>query len=182
MMDHRIILPHPSAEVNAKKRPWMAIFLVFMLVVSVADSAQAQRAKRIACVGDSITEGNANADYERNSWPQILDRLLERDFPGQFQAANFGRSGATLLKNGHKPYWEQDVFRRSSEFQPQIVIINLGTNDATARNWSAHGGEFEQDYRALIEHYLSLGPGGDGEDVGGEGGGKVGGGEAVEGQ
>lgn len=123
-------------------------------VAAIPDSAQ--RPKRIACVGDSITEGNGNADHELNSWPQILHRLLERDFPGQYQAVNFGRSGATLLKNGQKPYWQQDVFQRGSDFQPQIVIINLGTNDAVANNWSKHGDQFADDYRALVRHYAAL--------------------------
>lgn len=165
-MDHCFIVASAKAAVKGQNGRLTGKFEVFRRVVGLcflaatllelAAPASGQMPKRIACVGDSITEGNANADFELNSWPQILDRLLERDFPGKFQARNFGRSGATLLKNGHKPYWAQDVFQSSSEYLPQIVILNLGTNDAVARNWEAHGSEFEADLRALIRHYQSL--------------------------
>ena len=134
--------------------------IVKLLLVVAAliglNPAAAQESVRIACVGDSITEGNANPEHLVNSWPLILNRLLERDFPGQYQAANFGRSGATLLRNGSKPIWTQTVFGPSNEFQPHIVLINLGTNDAVTRNWEPHGAEFEGDYRELIQHYQAL--------------------------
>jgi len=131
------------------------LLLVVAALIGLCPAA-AQEPVRIACVGDSITEGNANPDHMVNSWPQILQRLLERDFPGKYQAANFGRSGATLLRNGSKPIWVQTVFGPSNEFQPHIVIINLGTNDAVTRNWEPHGAEFESDYRELIQHYQAL--------------------------
>ncbi len=134
--------------------------LAALLLLSSAPAVDARPGQdprlRVACVGDSITEGNANAEHALNSWPRILGRLLERELPGRYQVENFGRSGATLLRQGHKPYWDQDVFERSRAFLPEIVVINLGTNDATERNWLEHGEEFERDLRALIGVYRAL--------------------------
>mgnify|MGYP002639261535 CR=1 FL=1 len=128
---------------------------VFSLCASTNTTAQGP-VFRVACVGDSITEGTANVDYQINSWPLILNRFFAVDQPGVFDSRNFGRSGATMLRNGRKPYWNEDVYSKSIEFQPNVVIINLGTNDAVNANWLEHGDEFEQDYRDLIELYQGL--------------------------
>lgn len=114
------------------------------------------RVTTIACVGDSITEGNANADHTRNSYPAILERLLQKRSPGRYRVHNFGRSGATLLRNGHRPYRDQEVHRAALESAPDVVLINLGTNDATRRNFPEHGDRFEQDLRDLIDAFRSL--------------------------
>ncbi|MFT5198896.1 MAG: lysophospholipase L1-like esterase, partial [Planctomycetota bacterium] len=126
------------------------------LLIGAATSAPAQEPVRIACVGDSITEGNANPDYLRNSWPRILGRMLEAHAAGAYVTGNFGRSGATLLHTGRKPYKDQDVYATGLAFRPDQVLINLGTNDATDVSWSGDVTDFERDLRALISDYQSL--------------------------
>jgi lysophospholipase L1-like esterase len=69
---------------------------------------------------------------------------------------NFGVSGATLLKNGDKPYWNEASYGASGSFAPDVVVIMLGTNDAKPQNWSRES-EFSPDYLELIQHYRSLG-------------------------
>ncbi|MCP4092710.1 MAG: hypothetical protein GY747_04605 [Planctomycetes bacterium] len=159
MRVHASILSHPVAEI----KPLSALITTFLtgllwlgVLAPNAAAAQQEQVIRIACVGDSITEGNANLDYLVNAWPLILDRFLEELKPGVYESRNFGRSGATMLRKGRKPYWDQDVFAKSKDYQPNIVIINLGTNDAVNANWLERGSDFEKDYRALIEIYLGL--------------------------
>ena len=53
---------------------------------------------RVACVGDSITYGAGVAGRETNSYSTVLGRMLG----SKFEVRNFGRSGATLLKQGAK--------------------------------------------------------------------------------
>ena len=139
----------------------LAIFAVTsaLLLGLLAPESRAQQASavvRVACVGDSITEGTANAEHALNSWPLILGRLLDAKFPGRYESGNFGRSGATLLKSARKPYWAQDVYGKGLEFLPHIVLINLGTNDATNASWAGHGDEFKSDYSELIDVYMAL--------------------------
>ena len=107
---------------------------------------------RVACVGDSITYGLYLAHRDTESYPAVLNRLLGAGY----EVGSFGVSGATLLKNGRLPYWQQPAFRAASEFQAQIVIIKLGTNDAASLNWQAHGNEFAADAAALLDHFKDL--------------------------
>ena len=112
--------------------------------------AQTKKIK-VACVGDSITFGSGIRDKVNNAYPSLLQKMLGE----KYAVANFGFSGATLLKNGHKPYWQKAPYPKSLEFEPDVVIINLGANDAIDQNWK-HQSEFADDYAALIESYRFL--------------------------
>lgn len=106
---------------------------------------------RVACIGDSITEGSGLSNPAMESYPARLQRLLGTNY----LVGNFGSSGRTLLKKGDFPYWKVAAFRQSHDFAPQIVIIKLGSNDAKPYNWKG-GSEFEADYEALIASYATL--------------------------
>jgi len=120
-----------------------------------ADDAPAKKpagdAVRVACVGDSITFGAGIPDREHNSYPAQLQKLLGEGY----QVRNFGVSGATLLKNGDKPYWKEKAFDEAKEFKPNVVIIKLGTNDSKPQNWS-HKDEFLADAKDLIAAFADL--------------------------
>jgi len=112
--------------------------------------APASITHRIACVGDSITKGGSASDEDHN-YPNLLEKMLGP----HFQVANFGEDGATLLKSGDSPYWQRDSFARSALFQPNAVIIMLGTNDSKPQNW-VHQSDFAADYSALLDYYAAL--------------------------
>jgi lysophospholipase L1-like esterase len=104
---------------------------------------------RVACVGDSITQG---VGTERGkSYPNQLQELLGAGW----KVANFGVSGRTLLRNGDYPYWKELALRNALEFQPNVVVIMLGTNDTKPQNWKFHE-EFLTDYRELVKTFRSL--------------------------
>lgn len=107
---------------------------------------------RVACVGDSITYGSGISDREVNSYPAQLGRLLGE----KWEVKNFGVGGATLLKQGDRPYWNEDAYRQTLAFVPDVVVIKLGTNDTKPQNW-AFKDEFVTDYVALINSYKALG-------------------------
>lgn len=121
--------------------------------ISLQPTQRSEAGKRIkvACVGDSITYGYGIRNRDTNSFPALLQQMLGDGY----EVGNFGYSGATLLKNGHKPYWEKAPFLESLEFQPDVVVINLGANDAVDTNW-AHASQFAADYNALIAKFRSL--------------------------
>jgi acyl-CoA thioesterase-1 len=107
--------------------------------------------KRVACVGDSITFGAAIKDRAKNCYPVQLGRTLGEGW----DVANFGVNGATLLKKGDKPYWKQRAFGQAHAFEPDVVIIKLGTNDSKPQNWK-HKDEYVADYVDLIESFRKL--------------------------
>jgi len=106
---------------------------------------------RVACVGDSITYGAGIKDRKHKSYPAQLDRMLCE----KWDVRNFGVNGATLLKEGDKPYWKQKAFQQALAFEPHVVIIKLGTNDTKPQNWE-HKDDFAADCRAMIERFRTL--------------------------
>ncbi|KAB2673982.1 MAG: hypothetical protein DVB31_02805 [Verrucomicrobia bacterium] len=106
---------------------------------------------RVACVGDSITQGAGVENRETNNYPTVLGGMLG----GTFEVRNFGRSGATLLKTGDLPYWTTDEFKAATAWTPDVVILKLGTNDTKPQNWKGRPA-FEQDLVALLAHFQGL--------------------------
>lgn len=106
---------------------------------------------RIACIGDSITYGAGIWNRGKNSYPARLNKLLG----DKWDVANFGVNGATLLKKGDKSYWDQREFRAALEYEPNVVVIKLGTNDTKPHNW-VHKHDFILDYKDLISSFEKL--------------------------
>ncbi len=106
---------------------------------------------KVACVGDSITEGSGLSSPSTESYPAKLQRLLGTDY----QVKNYGVSGRTLLKKGDFPYWKESAYTQSHSYAPDIVIIKLGTNDSKPQNWR-YSTNFVADYEALIASYATL--------------------------
>jgi acyl-CoA thioesterase-1 len=126
----------------------LILMLVFSLTVDVA------KAKLVACVGDSITYGSGISNREYNSYPAQLGRMLQ-NFDNQWQAQNFGVSGATLLRNADKPYVQESAYTQALASRPDAVIIMLGTNDSKSWNW-VYEDDFVSDYILLIDAFAEL--------------------------
>ena len=115
-------------------------------------SGRAGSVTRIACVGDSITYGAAIRDRANHCYPKVLGDLLGKEYT----VRNYGVNGATLLKNGDRPYWKLGAFKQATDFGPNVVILKLGTNDTKPQNWGKAGKEYEADLRAMVTHFKSL--------------------------
>ena len=110
------------------------------------DTSAYDKPIKVACVGDSITQGPKEGNY-----PQQLQEMLG----DQWEVGNFGHSGFTLLKKGDRSYWKSPRYRKALEFQPDVVIIKLGTNDAKPQNWQ-YKDEFIADYKELVASFQAL--------------------------
>ena len=128
------------------KQAVFSIFLLSSVIISRAESTM-----RIACVGDSITYGATIRDRANNCYPKVLGNLLGENYT----VRNFGVNGATLLKNGDRPYWKLKAFNEVTKFDPNEVIVKLGTNDTKPQNWK-HADEYAADYEAMIDHFAEL--------------------------
>ncbi len=109
---------------------------------------------KVACVGNSVTYGAGIEERDRYSYPARLQQLLGESY----LVRNFGKSGATLLAKGHRPYTAQPEYRDALAFQPDIVVIHLGLNDTDPRNWPAYRDEFIPDYLRLIQSFREINP------------------------
>lgn len=109
---------------------------------------------KVACVGNSITYGYGIENREQNSYPSVLQRLLGKSY----KVENFGHSGATLLSKGHRPYIQQEEYKKALAFAGDIVVIHLGINDTDPRNWPNHRNDFVKDYLTLISSFKKANP------------------------
>ncbi len=126
----------------------------FLAILVVLGCAAATQAKRVACVGDSITYGAGIADRTNDSYPAQLQRIL-RQYDPAWEVTNFGVSGATLLHRGDLPYIKQSAYSSALASQPDIVVIKLGTNDSKPQNWQ-YKDDFVADYGNMIDAFRAL--------------------------
>ncbi len=135
-----------------------ALTLLTLLAVLIpADARRKPKVEpkiKVSCVGNSITYGMRIENREQDSYPVQLQRMLG----DRYEVGNFGKSGATLLRHGHRPYFEQEEFRQAMDFAGDIVVIHLGINDTDPRNWPHFQDEFVGDYLALVDSLRSVNP------------------------
>jgi acyl-CoA thioesterase-1 len=131
--------------------PSLLTLLGLVVLLPSHASAQKPEALKIACVGDSITQGvGAKAGL---SYPTQLGALLGE----RFEVKNFGNSGSTMLQSGDKPYNKQPQYRAMLEMKADAYVIKLGTNDSKPHNW-AHKADFKPSAFALIDAIREANP------------------------
>ena len=123
------------------------VLLAIAVCVTAAAAPKAKKRIKVACVGNSITFGLTLADPETQSYPSQLAEMLG----AEYEVDNFGKSGATLLNRGHRPYMQQEEFKKALEFAGDIAVIHLGINDTDPRDWPNYRDEFIGDYCALVD-------------------------------
>lgn len=128
--------------------------ILCFLLLACTISLFAKEKIKVACVGNSVTYGYLLPDREINAYPFQLQRMLGNDY----EVRNFGKSGATLLNHGHRPYMQQEEYRAAMAFAADRVVIHLGLNDTDPRDWPNYRDEFITDYRALIDSFRKVNP------------------------
>ena len=100
---------------------------------------------RVACIGNSITEGFGIDMCGAYGYPAELQKILGKDY----WVKNFGVSSRTMLNKGDYPYMNELAWQDAQAFKPDVVLIKLGTNDSKPENWQ-YGAEFRQDLEQMI--------------------------------
>ena len=101
---------------------------------------------RVACIGNSITDGHGIDMATAYGYPALLQKKLGNGY----WVKNFGVSGRTMLNKGDLPYMNEMAWRDALAYKPDIVIIKLGTNDSKPQNWQ-YGSEFRHDLEQMIQ-------------------------------
>jgi lysophospholipase L1-like esterase/dienelactone hydrolase len=113
--------------------------------------AQTNDRIKVACIGASITYGARIENREQNCYPAQLQNMLG----SHYQVTNYGVSATTLLRKGDYSYWQTKQYRDALADNPDVVIIDLGGNDAKLVN-RIHLDEYEQDYKDFIHSFTQL--------------------------
>lgn len=135
---------------NIKKQLTLIAILLIQSIVGLASGDKV----KVACIGNSVTYGYGHQAPQKTSYPSQLGEMLGE----KFEVKNFGKSGATLLRKGHRPYNEQAEYSAALAYTPDIAVIHLGLNDTDPRNWPNYRDEFIPDYLALIDTLRSVNP------------------------
>lgn len=128
-----------------KKTLWL------ITLVASMQTSYAKKPFTVACLGASITYGAGLPDREHTSYPAQLQHLLG----GNYRVLNFGVSGATLCDEGDHPYMQTAAFKDALLAAPDMVVIDLGGNDAKRINRS-HVAGLGADYNKLITAFKAL--------------------------
>ena len=115
---------------------------------------------KIACVGDSLTFGGGLTNP--TTYPSVLQNLLGT---GSYLVKNFGSEGRAMtpgLTSSNIPdrsYIDTEIYQESLAFNPDIVILCLGTNDTWLVNLSSQTAKdnFVKGLTALVNSYKELG-------------------------
>ena len=99
---------------------------------------------RVACVGDSLTQ---STEYPYDLW-----MLLGTS---EYTVRNYGAGATTVSLDSETPYMNTSVFQSALYFQPDIVIIMLGTNDAQPA-LHLYNTSFVGDYVKLVAAFQEL--------------------------
>lgn len=111
------------------------------------DSLKSPRpdAIKVACIGNSITDGAGIAMADHYGYPAQMQTLLG----DRYWVRNFGWSGACTNSKGNQPYMTDPIWKEAQDFNPDIVVVKLGTNDSKTANWNAK--QFRKDYEAMLD-------------------------------
>lgn len=121
----------------------ITITTMALLLLSFTNSTAQLKKIKIACIGNSITIGGGAQSY-----PNQLQTMLG----SHYIVSNFGVSGTTLLKKGDLPYINEPSYRNAKNFDADIIIIMLGTNDTKPQN-RIYLDEYYDDYMAMIGEF-----------------------------
>ena len=106
---------------------------------------------RVACIGNSITDGSGIFMRDIFGYPAQLQKKLGNGYI----VKNFGLGARTMLQKGDYPYMKEQAWKDAQGFLPDIVIIKLGTNDSKPKNWK-YGSEFATDMQNMLDTLKAL--------------------------
>ena len=117
---------------------WRCLLAAAILVL--AARARESVVVRVACLGDSITRGDASHEglvrgaprkAGRGNFPLALGAALGKGF----EVRNFGHGGATATRGNALSYEKLREYAAARKFAPNVALWMLGTNDS--KDWNA---------------------------------------------
>jgi lysophospholipase L1-like esterase len=128
-----------------QKRLGVILITAITFLLPAASFAQI----KVACLGASVAAGYGVAPSE--AYPSQVGLILGSNW----NVGNFGESGSTLLEKADFPYVQRPNYPLALNFNPNVVTIELGSNDSKPNNW-VYKANFIADYSRLIDTFRSL--------------------------
>ena len=139
-----------------KSKLLLIILTAFLCLHSKAETASKAAPKtpkiKVACVGNSITAGAGIKNRDKDSYPMMLGQMLGKEY----DVRNFGVSGRTMLQKGNS-YMKEKAYKQALDFQPDILIVKLGTNDTNPSFWK-YKSEYSKDMLTMLQAFRQKSP------------------------
>lgn len=104
---------------------------------------------KVACVGDSVTHGHGIHPWKDNNYPALLGDIMGEEY----HVSNFGVSGSTVQDSGDQPYTATKDYPESVDYEADILVFMMGSNDSKPENWKDEE-SFREAYNKLLDTYL----------------------------
>lgn len=111
-----------------------------------------QEDTKIACVGNSITDGHGIEMCDSRGYPALLEGMMGEGYT----VKNFGVSSRTLMNRADIPYMNELAWKDCLAWNPDIVVIKLGTNDSKEQNRGFIATDFAKDLQQMIDSLRAL--------------------------
>lgn len=106
---------------------------------------------KVALVGDSVTYGHSIKNWPKNNYPALLSKALGE----KYCVKSYGVSGSTVQPDGDQPYNITKAYTWSHEFEADILVLMLGSNDSKPENWKG-AEKFKEEYLKLLSTYSDV--------------------------
>ena len=103
---------------------------------------------KVALVGDSVTYGHSIKNWPKNNYPALLSEALGNEYC----VKSYGVSGSTVQPDGDQPYNETKAYIWSHDYEADIIVLMLGSNDSKPENWNG-AEKFREEYQKLLDSY-----------------------------
>jgi lysophospholipase L1-like esterase len=104
----------------------------------------------VACIGDSFTSGYDLVNPTAEAFPAVLSKLKGTY---TFTTENYGVAGVAVNNESKLSYLHSKICAESLKTKADIILVTLGANDAV---WTPDMSDFSQDYKQLLEAFISL--------------------------
>ncbi len=119
---------------------------------------------KVACVGDSITQGVNSTDPVTMTYPSYLQEMLGLDY----YVLNAGISSYSICKIDDFAYSKHQIYHAALDFEPDVVLFALGTNDANpnpdypSKDWDNPANNrvevFKESTNELLDSFVNVNP------------------------
>lgn len=106
---------------------------------------------KVALVGDSVTYGHSIKNWPKNNYPSLLSDMLGESYC----VKSYGVSGSTVQSDGDQPYNITKAYTWSHEFEADILVFMLGSNDSKPENWKG-ADKLKEEYLNMLDTYTKV--------------------------
>lgn len=153
----------PYTVTDGQKKYTLSHYFKYDGMTLVKDSASANHTPfakiRIACVGDSLTQGVGATGWSSGDYTYAYPEQLGEILGDSCTVANFGVGGSYAYyyegRTASLWYPNTERYTQSTEFDADIVLLMMGTNDARAVQNEEQAEAFKAAYTELVNHYLN---------------------------